>query len=82
MREHYSGKILINSDYDWAAARGRMAQGHADGVSIGRLFIANPDLVKRIALDAPLNDGDSSTFYSGGAAGYVDYPTLQESIAA
>jgi 2,4-dienoyl-CoA reductase-like NADH-dependent reductase (Old Yellow Enzyme family) len=82
MREHYSGKILINSDYDWADAGGRMARGYADGVSIGRLFIANPDLVKRIALDAPLNDGDSSTFYSGGAAGYVDYPALEESIAA
>jgi 2,4-dienoyl-CoA reductase-like NADH-dependent reductase (Old Yellow Enzyme family) len=82
MRPHYSGKILLNSDYDWADARKRMALGDADGVSIGRLFIANPDLVKRIALDAPLNEGDASTYYSGGAAGYVDYPTLDELIAA
>ena len=82
MRQHYSGRVLINSDYDWADARRRMAEGNADGVSIGRLFIANPDLVKRIALKAPLNEGDSSTFYAGGANGYVDYPTLEESIAA
>ena len=56
--------------------------GIADGVSIGRHFIANPDLVNRIALGAPLNEGDSATFYSGGAEGYVDYPTLDEAKAA
>jgi 2,4-dienoyl-CoA reductase-like NADH-dependent reductase (Old Yellow Enzyme family) len=82
MRRRYSGKILINSDYDWADAGESVAAGTADGVSIGRLFIANPDLVRRIALGAPLNEGDSSTFYAGGAQGYVDYPTLEEAKAA
>jgi 2,4-dienoyl-CoA reductase-like NADH-dependent reductase (Old Yellow Enzyme family) len=82
MRPLYSGKILINSDLDWSSAWDRVEAGHADGVSIGRLFIANPDLVKRIALGAPLNEGDSSTYYSGGARGYVDYPALDEAKAA
>jgi N-ethylmaleimide reductase len=82
MRRIYSGRILINSDRDWAAARRAFAEGDADGVSIGRLFISNPDLVKRIALGAPLNEGDSATFYSGGAEGYVDYPTLDQAEAA
>lgn len=82
MRRHYSGRIVINSDLDWTDARARIAGGHADAVSIGRLFIANPDLVKRIALDAPLNPGDPTTFYSGGAEGYVDYPSLAEQEAA
>ena len=82
MRPHYSGKIVINSDHDWSDARARIADGHADAVSIGRLFIANPDLVKRIAIDAPLNPGDPSTFYSGGPEGYVDYPALAEQEAA
>ena len=82
MRLHYSGRIVINSDHDWTDARGRIDEGHADAVSIGRLFIANPDLVKRIALRAPLNPGDPSTFYSGGAQGYVDYPSLAEQEAA
>ena len=82
MRPHYSGRIVINSDHDWTDARARIADGHADAVSIGRLFIANPDLVKRIATDAPLNPGDPSTFYSGGAQGYVDYPALGEQEAA
>jgi len=78
MRNYYSGRIVINSDHDWTDARGRIVDGHGDAVSIGRLFIANPDLVERIALDAPLNPGDPSTFYAGGAQGYVDYPALDE----
>jgi hypothetical protein len=39
-------------------------------------------LVKRIALNAPLNPGDPGTFYSGGPEGYVDYPALGEQEAA
>jgi N-ethylmaleimide reductase len=82
MRPLYSGRIVLNSDYDWADARARVAAGTADAISIGRLFIANPDLVKRIAIGAPFNEGDTSSFYSGGAAGYVDYPPLDEAKAA
>jgi 2,4-dienoyl-CoA reductase-like NADH-dependent reductase (Old Yellow Enzyme family) len=82
MRPLYSGKILLNSDYDGQSARARMAEGIADAISFGRPFISNPDLVERIALAAPLSPGDDETFYSGGAAGYVDYPTLDEVKAA
>jgi len=71
MRKNFSGKIVINSDYDWQDARQRICDGHADAVSIGRLFISNPDLVKRIAMGAPLNEGDATTFYAGGAQGYA-----------
>ena len=76
MRQHYSGKIVINSDHDWTDARVRIEGGTADAVSIGRLFIANPDLVERIAANAPLNPGDARTFYSGGANCYIDYPLM------
>jgi len=82
MRPHYSGRIVINSDYDWTDARHRIANGTADAVSIGRLFIANPDLVQRIATDAPLNVGDSRTFYAGGPEGYIDYPFMTQQVAA
>ena len=82
MRPIYSGKIVLNSDYDGPSARARMAEGIADAISFGRPFIANPDLVRRIALDAQLNPGDSSTFYDGGASGYVDYPRWEEQAAA
>jgi len=82
MRSLYSGKILLNSDYDGPSARERMAEGIADGISFGRPFISNPDLVHRIAIGAPLSPGDVGTFYSGGAAGYVDYPALDQVEAA
>jgi 2,4-dienoyl-CoA reductase-like NADH-dependent reductase (Old Yellow Enzyme family) len=82
MRPHYSGTIVINSDHDWTDARVRIEAGTADAVSIGRLFIANPDLVTRIAANAPLNSGDQRTYYSGGAEGYTDYPALDAQEAA
>ena len=82
MRPHYSGAILLNSDYDGPSARERMAEGIADGISFGRPFIANPDLVDRIASGTPLSPGDTATFYAGGAKGYVDYPTFDEVMAA
>jgi N-ethylmaleimide reductase len=82
MRPHYSGKILLNSDYDGPSARARMAEGIADAISIGRPFISNPDLVHRICVGAPLSPGDVSTFYSGSAEGYIDYPPLDEAVAA
>jgi 2,4-dienoyl-CoA reductase-like NADH-dependent reductase (Old Yellow Enzyme family) len=82
MRGRYSGKIILNSDYDGPRARARMAEGIADGIAFGRPFISNPDLVHRIAIGAPLSPGDIDTFYSGDARGYVDYPTLDEAKAA
>ena len=82
MRSLYSGKIALNSDYDGPSARARMAEGIADAISIGRPFISNPDLVHRICRGLPLTAGDFATFYSGGAAGYVDYPTYKEAEAA
>ena len=82
MRPIYSGRILLNSDYDGPSARERLAEGVADGISFGRPFISNPDLVHRLAVGAPLSPGDVSTFYSGGAEGYVDYPAFGQAEAA
>ncbi len=82
MRQIYRGKILLNSDYDGSSAHKRMSEGVADGISFGRPFISNPDLVDRIARGAPLAPGDVGTFYEGGASGYVDYPTLDAARAA
>ena len=51
-------------------------KGNADVISIGKMVLANPDLVARIRAGAPLNQPDPSTFYGGDARGYTDYPTL------
>jgi N-ethylmaleimide reductase len=54
-----------------------LASGQADALAFGRPFIANPDLPRRFALGAPLNDPDPKTFYVAlPDAGYTDYPTL------
>jgi N-ethylmaleimide reductase len=67
---------MVNNGYDRTLALEAVASGAADLVAFGRPFIANPDLVRRLRDGAPLNVPDRTTFYGGGAAGYVDYPTL------
>ncbi|MEO7392237.1 MAG: alkene reductase [Ramlibacter sp.] len=69
------GAWMVNNGYDKALAEQSLANG-ADLVAFGKPFISNPDLVKRLAHNAPLNVPDKSTFYGGGAKGYTDYPTL------
>lgn len=70
------GAWIVNNDYGKTDAEAAVASGHADAVAFGRPFIANPDLVRRLREDAPLNVPDQATFYGGGDAGYTDYPTL------
>ncbi|MFI9383118.1 alkene reductase [Kutzneria sp. NPDC052558] len=52
--------------------------GSADLVSFGKLFLANPDLPRRLAGGGPYTEPDPSTFYGGGDRGYVDYPALPD----
>ena len=82
MREHYSGRIVLNSDYNGPSAQARLDEGVADAISFGRTILANPDLVERIRSGAPLNQPNTRTFYTQGPEGYVDYPRLDEARAA
>lgn len=50
--------------------------GLADIAPLGRFALANPDVVERLRSGADLNDVDPATLYSGGPAGYIDYPAL------
>ncbi|HEU4708984.1 MAG TPA: alkene reductase [Methylophilaceae bacterium] len=76
LRRNFTGLYMANQGYDKARANAAIAEGHADLVAFGALYIANPDLVERFEKDAPLNTPDQSKFYGGGAEGYTDYPTL------
>ncbi|MGI5426291.1 alkene reductase [Streptomyces sp. CA-179760] len=59
------------------ASEALLAAG-ADLIALGRPFLANPDLVTRLRLGAPLNEmRDRYFMYVGGAAGYTDYPALE-----
>lgn len=87
LRRQWRGTLIANpvlgpdlpipADGGFAAAE-RLNEAGADLVSLGRAFLANPDLVERLRLGAPLNPVRSKGLdYTGGAAGYTDYPTLK-----
>ncbi len=78
LRRIWQGVYVANGGYDKARANAAIASGAADAVALGVLFLANPDLVERFRRDAPLNAPNPDTFYGGGAEGYIDYPTLDE----
>lgn len=82
-RTHYTGPLVLNSDYTPEGAVADIASGRADAISFGRPFISNPDLVERIRAGAALapNVGVPQTWYFPGEAGYTDYPTLAEEQA-
>ncbi len=44
-----------------------LSSSYADLVAFGRLFIANPDLVRRFKENAALNNMDSAALYGGTA---------------
>lgn len=79
LRQFFKGTIIAAGGFDAKGAEEVVAKGDADLVAFGRLFIANPDLPRRLRLGLPLNAYDRSTFYGGNAHGYTDYPFYEES---
>jgi N-ethylmaleimide reductase len=75
-REKYKGVLIGNMGYTPVEAEQAIAAGKLDAVAFGTSFLANPDLPERIKAGAALNVPDASTFYTPGAKGYTDYPTM------
>jgi N-ethylmaleimide reductase len=78
LRRRFGGVYIANNRYTFGSANAALRGGHADLVSFGRLYVANPDLVRRYQTGAPLNAINQETLYSGlqDAVGYTDYPFL------
>lgn len=57
-----------------------VATGECDLVSVGRLFISNPDLVNRWKKGLALAEWDESTFFGGDQRGLTDYPAATYGI--
>ncbi|KAG4970232.1 hypothetical protein JHK85_036653 [Glycine max] len=55
-REAYEGTFMCSGAFTRDSGMEAVAEGHADLVSYGRLFISNPDLVLRLKLNAPLTN--------------------------
>lgn len=78
LRAAFQGVFILAGGFDGAAAESALQAGQADLIAFARPFIANPDLVERMRTHAPLNALDMDTFYTPGAKGYTDYPTLAD----
>lgn len=78
IRQEHKGRLFTNTGFGTVtqedAAQTIVNSGRADAVAVGRLLIANPDLVERWQNGWELNAPNPKTFYVGGATGYTDYP--------
>jgi len=84
LRDEWPGQLILNPHEtfdDWPAGPDAVhvvADGLADMVSYGSMFISNPDLVHRLRIGAPLTPDDHATHYHGDHRGYTDYPVFDE----
>ena len=76
LKRAFGGAYIANEGFTGETAQAALDRGEADAVAWGKLFIANPDLPRRLQLGAPLNPPNNATFYGAGARGYTDYPPL------
>ena len=76
LKEQFGGLVIANERFTKEQANAWLAAGKADAVAFGVPYIANPDLVERLAQDAPLNEARPELFYAQGPIGYIDYPRL------
>lgn len=73
-RPLWKGVLITAGGFTGEAAEAAIAEGHADAIAFGRIFISNPDLPLRLQHGYPLTPYDRKTFYGGDVAGYTDYP--------
>jgi N-ethylmaleimide reductase len=76
LSEMFRGPIIAAAGYDAESGAREIETSRTDFVAYARAFLANPDLPRRFAEGAELNQPDPDTFYGGGARGYIDYPFL------
>lgn len=81
IRNEFGGTIILSGGYDAEMAEKELNEDKGELVAFGRPYISNPDLVERFETGASLVDADQSTFYTPGAKGYIDYPTMQYETA-
>jgi N-ethylmaleimide reductase len=72
-RPIWRGVLIAAGGFTGETAEAVIAQGHADAIAFGRIFISNPDLPSRLRNGFPLTPYNRATFYGGEAAGYTDY---------
>ncbi len=76
LKKAFGGVYIANEKFTKESAEAAIENGLADAVSFGIPFISNPDLPRRFAEGAKLNDTNFETIYAEGEIGYSDYPAL------
>jgi N-ethylmaleimide reductase len=76
IRNNFKRTLILSGGYTRERAEKDLESGLADLIAFGRGFLSNPDFVSRLRDNAGLNPIDNSTFYTPGANGYTDYPSL------
>jgi N-ethylmaleimide reductase len=76
MKKAFGGALILSGGFDRESADAALAHDQGDLIAFGRPYLANPDLVSRLASGAELNEPDQETFYTPDEKGYLDYPTL------
>jgi 2,4-dienoyl-CoA reductase-like NADH-dependent reductase (Old Yellow Enzyme family) len=76
LKQAFGGVYIANEQFTPDQAIAAVDGGEVDAVAFGKAYIANPDLVRRIAEGAALNVPNPATFYAHGPEGYTDYPAL------
>jgi len=74
IRSRFPGVYIASGGLDLAKAEALLDAKECDLVGFARAFLANPDLVERLAHGWQLNAPDPKTFYTPGPEGYTDYP--------
>ncbi len=77
-RPFWNGFLISAGGFTGETADAAIAEGHADAVAFGRIFISNPDLPRRLRHGFQLTPYNRATFYGGEEAGYTDYPVHDE----
>jgi N-ethylmaleimide reductase len=81
-RPFWSGVLISAGGFTGETAEVAIAQGHADAIAFGRIFISNPDLPRRLQHGFLITPYNRATFYGGDVAGYTDYPAYDEMAPA
>ncbi len=81
-RPLWSGVLITAGGFTGETAEAAIADGHADAIAFGRIFISNPDLPRRLRHGFPITPYNRATFYGGDVAGYTDYPAYDEMAPA
>lgn len=75
LRSAFDEWFIASGGFDRESAEQALTEKRADWIAFGRPFLANPDLVERMRVGAPIQEADTKTFYTPGPEGYTDYAT-------